>query len=103
MCRRSGSEARSVYNEEGYVVLNSSLTKRESTNSSHDTVGHKREKMIGSGVLTRTPDGYQFERDVVISSPSAAACFVTGSCAYGWIEWRNARGQTFDEVYRQQL
>jgi len=102
MCRRGGSEARGVYNEEGFVVLKGSIAREETTTSSHDIVGPKREEMIGSGVLTRTPDGYRFERDVVFSSPSAAASLVTGSSANGWIEWRNAEGQTLDEVYRQQ-
>jgi len=103
MCRRGGSEARGVYNEEGFVVLKGSIAREETTTSSHDTVGPKREEMIGSGVLTRTPNGYRFERDVVFSSPSAAASLVTGSSANGWIEWRNGQGQTLDEVYRRSI
>lgn len=101
MCRRGGSDARGVYNEEGFVVLKGSIARQETTSSSHDTVGPKREEMIGSGLLTRTPQGYRFERDVIFSSPSAAASLVTGGSANGWIEWRNARGQTLDDVYRK--
>lgn len=101
MCRRGGSDARGVYNEEGFVVLKGSIAREATTNSSHDIVGPKREEMLGSGLLVRTPQGYRFERDVAFSSPSAAASVVTGSSANGWIEWRNSRGQTLDEVYRQ--
>jgi len=103
VCRRGGAEARGVYNEEGFVVLKGSIAREETTSSSHDTVGPKREEMIGNGLLTRTPEGYLFERNMVFSSPSAAASLVTGSSANGWIEWRNAKGQTLDEVYRQQV
>lgn len=99
-CRRGGADARGVYNEDGFVVLKGSIGRRALTESSLDTVGPRREELIGSGVINGTPEGYRFERDWAFSSPSAAAAIVTGSSANGWIEWKNARGQTLDEVYR---
>lgn len=100
-CKRGGADARGVYNEEGFVVLKGSLARRETTSSSHDMVGPKREELIGSGVLAPAKDGYRFERDMAFSSPSAAAAIVSGGSANGWVEWRNANGQTLDEVYRK--
>lgn len=100
-CKRGGADARGVYNEEGFVVLKGSLARRETTSSSHDMVEPKREELIGSGVLAPAKDGYRFERDMAFSSPSAAAAIVSGGSANGWIEWRNAKGQTLDEVYRK--
>lgn len=100
-CKRGGADARGVYNEEGFVVLKGSLARRETTSSSHDMVEPKREELIGSGVLTPAKDGYRFERDMAFSSPSAAAAIVSGGSANGWVEWRNAKGQTLDEVYRK--
>ncbi|MCW5757988.1 MAG: GIY-YIG nuclease family protein [Phycisphaeraceae bacterium] len=100
-CRRGGADARGVYNEEGFVVLKGSLARRETTSSSHDMVEPKREELIGSGVLAPAKDGYRFERDMAFSSPSAAAAIVSGGSANGWVEWRNAKGQTLDEVYRK--
>lgn len=100
-CKRGGADARGVYNEEGFVVLKGSLARRETTSSSHDMVGPKREELIGSGVLAPAKDGYRFERDMAFSSPSAAAAIVSGGSANGWVEWRNAKGQTLDEVYRK--
>ena len=99
-CRRGGANARGVYNEDGFVVLRGSMARRETTESSHDTVAPRREELVGSGVLISTPEGYRFERDWAFGSPSAAACIVTGSSANGWIEWRNSQGQTLDKVYR---
>ena len=37
----------------------------------------------------------------MFGTPSAAAAIVTGGAANGWTEWKNARGQTLDEIYRK--
>ncbi len=100
-CRRGGADAKGVYGDEGFVVLKGSVARLETTNSSVDTVGPRREELVRSGVLTQGDAGYRFVRDFVFSSPSAAAAIVTGGSANGWIEWKNGRGQTLDEVYRQ--
>jgi hypothetical protein len=100
-CKRGGADARGVYNEEGFVVLKGSLARRTTTSSSHDTIEPKREELIGAGVLVSTKDGYRFDRDLAFSSPSAAAAIVTGGSANGWVEWKNAKGLTLDEVYRK--
>jgi len=101
MCRRGGADARGIYGDEGFVVLKGSIARLETTHSSVDTVGPKREELLRAGVIERSDAGYRFARDYLFSSPSAAAAIVTGSSANGWIEWKNGRGQTLDEVYRQ--
>ena len=100
-CKRGGADARGVYNEEGFVVLKGSLARRDTALSSHDTIEPRREELVGSGVLCATKGGYRFERDWVFSTPSAAAAIVSGGSANGWIEWKNGKGQTLDEVYRK--
>jgi len=100
-CKRGGADARGVYNEEGFVVLKGSLARRATTSSSHDTIEPKREELVGAGVLIAAKDGYRFERDMAFSSPSAAAAIVTGGSANGWVEWKNSKGLTLDEVYRK--
>lgn len=102
-CKRGGADARGVYNEEGFVVLKGSLARRDAALSSHDTIEPRREELLGSGVLTATKGGYRFERDCVFSTPSAAAAIVSGGSANGWIEWKNGKGQTLDEVYRKAI
>lgn len=100
-CKRGGADARGVYNEEGFVVLKGSLARRDAALSSHDTIEPRREELLGSGVLTATKTGYRFERDWAFTTPSAAAAIVSGGSANGWIEWKNGKGQTLDEVYRK--
>jgi len=77
------------------------LARRATTSSSHDTIEPKREELVGAGVLIAAKDGYRFERDMAFSSPSAAAAIVTGGSANGWVEWKNSKGLTLDEVYRK--
>lgn len=100
-CRRGGADARGVYNEEGFVVLKASLARLEMTSSSHATVGPKREELIGAGVLVSAMTGCRFEGDLAFPTPSAAAQVVTGGSANGWVEWKIARGETLDAVYRK--
>jgi len=100
-CKRGGADARGVYNEEGFVVLKGSMARRDTALSSHDAIEPRREELVGSGVLSTTKGGYKFERDWVFATPSAAAAIVSGGAANGWIEWKNGKGQTLDEVYRK--
>jgi len=101
LCKRGGADARGVYNEEGFVVLRGSIARRELTSSACDTIGPKRDELIAAGVLVPANDGFRFERDMAFNTPSAAAQIVTGGSANGWVEWKNGRGQTLDDVYRK--
>jgi hypothetical protein len=47
-------------------------------------------------------EAYVFQRDVMFSSPSAAAGVVVGASANGWVCWKNKDGKTLDELVRQQ-
>ena len=43
---------------------------------------------------------YVFMQDSLFSSPSTAAAVVLGRMANGWVEWKDERGQTLNDVYR---
>lgn len=100
-CRRGGADARGVYAEDGFVVLRGSTARRDPGLSTHDSVEHRRKELVASGVLTPIQEGYRFERDWPFGTPSAAAAIVCGGSANGWIEWKNSKGRTLDEVYRK--
>ncbi len=100
-CKRGGADARGVYNEDGFVVLAGSVARRETTTSAQDTVAPRRQELIASGVLAESGQGLLFTRDTPFPTPSAAAAIVTGGSANGWVEWKNAKGQTLDQVYRR--
>ncbi|MEQ8771066.1 MAG: GIY-YIG nuclease family protein [Phycisphaerales bacterium] len=100
-CKRGGADARGIYNEEGFVVLAGSICRSEVSPSASEGVVRKRSELLEQGVVEQTAAGLLFRRDVPFASPSAAAAVVTGSSANGWTEWKNATGQTLDEVYRR--
>lgn len=100
-CKRGGAQAKGVFNNNGFVVLQGSLARVEPSLSTHDTIEPRREALLGSGVLSPTKGGYRFERDWAFPTPSAAAQIVCGGAANGWTEWKNDQGQTLDDVYRK--
>lgn len=44
-------------------------------------------------------NGYYVKVDVPCDSPSAAACFVAGCSANGWVEWKDKIGRTLKEIF----
>jgi hypothetical protein len=101
-CRRGGAEARGVYNEDGFVVLAGSVARVDMTDSASASLRGQREELIDSGAIAIDGSSMKFHRDTVFASPSTAASVVCGGSANGWIEWKDDRGQTLDQVYRQQ-
>ncbi|MHB8345993.1 MAG: DUF4357 domain-containing protein [Acidiferrobacterales bacterium] len=61
---------------------------------------HFREQLIASGVLRAEGDRVVVTKDHVFGSPSAAALALLGRRASGWVEWKNAAGQTLRDVKR---
>lgn len=100
-CRRSGADARGIYNEEGFVVLSGSIARAEIAPASLEMIAPKRDELLAQGVLRREANGLLFTRDMAFPSPSAAAAIVIGGSANGWTEWKNAKGATLDQVHRQ--
>lgn len=100
-CTRAGTNASGVYTDEGFVVLKGSLVRSQVAVSVADTIGPKRQALLKAETLKEAAGGLLFTRDEIFSSPSTAASVVCGSSTNGWVEWKNANGQTLDEVYRQ--
>lgn len=58
--------------------------------------------MIREGVLVLEKECWVVQQDYFIEGrPSAASDLILGRPSNGWIEWKNAQGQTLDECYRQ--
>lgn len=58
-----------------------------------------REKLIKDQILKDNGEVLIFDSDYIFNSPSAAA--VLGRRANGWIEWKNKKGKTLDELKRK--
>lgn len=102
VCRASGSDARGLYTEEGFVVLKGSVGRLRSVPSIAGTADDNlRQRLLQQGVMHAEGDTVVFQRDHLFRSPSSAAVALLGRTANGWIEWKTADGRTLDEAKRQ--
>ena len=60
-----------------------------------------RKNLIEDGVLIKEGTIYKFSDDQIFKSPSAAAATVLARRANGWIEWKDEKGKTLDELKRR--
>lgn len=100
--KSSGTDARGIYTQEGFVVLKGSVARKENVKSIVGTSSEQfRLKLIASGVMREEGDGLVFQKDHLFHSPSAAGLAVSGRNTNGWVEWKTAKGQSLDAAKRQ--
>lgn len=103
-CRRGGADASGFLHEDGkqFVVRAGSLILREYADYASPAMKRMREQWLSDGRLLPAGDmHYRLNQDYVCSSVSYAALWVIGRSSNGWVEWKNAQGQTLDEIYRK--
>ena len=102
-CRMKGAEARGHRTPDGFVVLKGSTAVQQERQSAKNwpTVIALRKQMIADGSLVEKDGFYQFTKDALFSSPSAAAAVVEGGSANGLIEWRTKDGRVLKELDEQ--
>lgn len=103
-CKSSGADGIGEYTTEGFVVLKGSRGRAENVASIQGTSQERfRNQLVAEGILTAADGMYVFSRDHLFTSSSMAAMAVMGRSANGWIEWKNAKGETLDHVKRQAI
>jgi hypothetical protein len=101
-CTASGTNGRGIYTQEGFVVLQGSIGRKENVNSIKGTSDERlREKLLEQKVMHVEGDNVIFDKDHLFRAPSAAAVPLMGSTANGWTTWRTAGNKTLDAVIRQ--
>ena len=101
-CRRSGADARGELTDDGFVVFEGSRAVTSERASANAGLINLRRQLLEDGVMSEVGDMYIFQRDYLFSSPSTAAAVTVGGSANGWVEWKDAKGRTLDDVYRQE-
>lgn len=87
-----------------FVVHKGSTARMGSVDSIKGTSSERfRDQLVTNGVLAPKGDVHEFTRNYLFASPSMAAIAVLGRTANGWLEWKNAQGQTLDEAKRKPL
>lgn len=103
-CKGSGADGVGEYTTEGFVVLKGSRGRLENVASIQGKSNERfREKLLAEGILAANGSGVVLMRDYLFASPSMAATALQGRSANGWMEWKDAKGRTLDEVKRQPI
>lgn len=99
-CRSKGAEARGRRTPDGFVVYRGSTAVPEERSSAKKWpyVLALRNELIGNGTLIMTDGFYQFTKDTLFSSPSAAAAVVQGGSANGLTQWKTKDGKLLKEL-----
>jgi len=101
-CTSSDASGRGMFTQDGFVVFAGSKGRHKMVPSFHGTSSARmRMAMIDSGALQVEGDMIVFTKDHLFRTPSGAAIALMGRTANGWLEWRNAAGQTLDALKRQ--
>ena len=101
ICRIKGIEARGQRTADGFVVFQGSqavLEERPSARERYPYVLTFRRQLIDNGGLVSNGKVLEFTRDMVFSSPSAAAATVHGGSANGLLAWKTKDGKTLKEL-----
>ena len=61
-----------------------------------------REVALADGSVCEEYGSLKFVSDTLFKSPSAAACFVSGSSRNGKFEWRDTNGKSIGEIENEQ-
>ena len=84
---RANYDATGMFDGSGVTVKKGSILSLEVTTDRIDA-GQREEAITPAGIL---------KEDTYFDSPSAAAVFVCGRSANGWVEWKDASGKMLQE------
>ena len=94
-------DAQGYYDDDGFVILAGSLIRQSQAVSAPPFVTRLKESLLSSGKLIAVNDtSYKLTENHLFKTPSGASALVSGRSTNGWIEWKDAAGQTLDSIYR---
>ena len=89
--------------DKGFLLLTGSMIRKEQHDSTPANVVAIRKDAISNGLLRDEGDNYRLMRDHLFSSPSAAACFVSGNSRNGRDVWKDAQGRSLKQLEELRL
>ena len=94
-------DAQGYYDDDGFVILSGSIIRQSQAPSAPPFVTRLKENLFSSGKLIKVnSESYKLTENQLFKTPSGASALVSGRSTNGWIEWKNAAGQTLDSIYR---
>jgi hypothetical protein len=99
----SGLHATAIQTNEGIVVLPGS----DATSNIRQSLslGYRdfRQRLIDTGALSMEGSNYKFAKEVLFSSPSAAAAIIVGYSYNGTQGWKNAQGKSLKAIEQETI
>ncbi len=97
---RRGVVAYGVYSGESFDVLpGSEIDINRAVNI--ESYNAKRQECLREGTIAETDGKYYLTKIVSFRTPSGASDFVLGGSTNGWVEWKDNKGTTLDELFRK--
>ncbi|WP_282037460.1 GIY-YIG nuclease family protein [Saccharicrinis aurantiacus] len=84
--------------DEGFLLLKGSGALLQENKSFPPKIKTKRDQLIKEGIILKQNDLYILQKDVLMSSPSYAACLIAGTARNGQECWKNTDGKTLKQV-----
>ena len=98
---RNGISAFGIYNGESFDVLEGSQIDLDAEFFEWKSIKTQRQNSFNNGEIIQKDGKYYITVSITFKNPSAAAVFVLGHNANGWLEWKDKDGKTLDELYRK--
>jgi len=98
---RNGISAFGIYNGESFDVLEGSQIDLDAEFFEWKSIKTQRQNSFNNGEIMQKDGKYYITISITFKNPSAAAVFVLGHNANGWLEWKDKDGKTLDELYRK--
>lgn len=95
---KRGIKAEGVSTDEGFIVLEGSIGSKEVRDSLSPGYAKRRLELIQDGTLLESGEHMRFTKDVLFSSPSAAASTVCAGTWGGRKGWKDEHGNTLEEL-----
>lgn len=100
-CKGKEAFAEGEYQEDGFVVFKGSKANMILAPTTHSASRNLRQKLIDDKILIEKEGVYVFQEDFLFTSPSSAAMQILARNANGWLEWKDKKGKTLDELKRK--
>jgi hypothetical protein len=100
--KKSGVQATGAVTDEGFVVFQGSVGAKTILKTLPPGWKAIREQAISTGAIVGTETGINFMKDVLFSSPSAAAAVLAGGNRNGRIEWKASDGRSLKDLEEAQ-
>lgn len=99
---RSDSSGKGMLTNEGFVVLAGSKAPYVNSHK-HKTKIKQRDEMLENGTAKIEDKYFVLLKDQLFKTPSGAAETLINTPTNGWVSWVNAKSETLDQVYRQNI